>query len=162
MRETGFAETASLPGLIGPTGGEGQIGLLARKVVRGNFGAGRDQIEAPEEKSWLVFADASGLGDALVSRLARNLAPDAASSRQGDHFEFDGNDAFTLRPGSAGGLAKAGRRPVRDSSPERIVYLWNLDAPIDGADMATNLDALLHLTQALESARPRRSCVSIW
>ena len=31
LRETGFAETASLPGLIGPTGGEGQIGLLARK-----------------------------------------------------------------------------------------------------------------------------------
>ena len=31
LRETGFVETASLPGLIGPTGGEGQIGLLARK-----------------------------------------------------------------------------------------------------------------------------------
>src|SRR5205823_4758112 len=28
LRETGFGETASLPGLIGPTGGEGQIGLL--------------------------------------------------------------------------------------------------------------------------------------
>ena len=32
LRETGFGETASLPGLIGPTGGEGQIGLLARKA----------------------------------------------------------------------------------------------------------------------------------
>ena len=32
LRETGFSETMSLPGLIGPTGGEGQIGLLARKV----------------------------------------------------------------------------------------------------------------------------------
>jgi SAM-dependent methyltransferase len=31
LRESGFCETASLPGLIGPTGGEGQIGLLARK-----------------------------------------------------------------------------------------------------------------------------------
>ncbi len=32
LRETGFSETASLPGLIGPTGGEGQIGVLARKA----------------------------------------------------------------------------------------------------------------------------------
>src|SRR5450432_1453490 len=31
LQETGFTETTSLPGLIGPTGGEGQIGLLARK-----------------------------------------------------------------------------------------------------------------------------------
>ena len=31
LREAGFNEVASLPGLIGPTGGEGQIGLLARK-----------------------------------------------------------------------------------------------------------------------------------
>ena len=39
-----------------------------------------------------------------------------------------------------------------DSAPERIVYLWGLDAQM--ADMASNLDALLHLTQALESAQP--------
>ena len=40
LRETGFAETDSLPGLIGPTGGEGQIGLLARKSY--------EQISAPD------------------------------------------------------------------------------------------------------------------
>jgi len=34
LREAGFCETVSLPGLIGPTGGEGQIGLLARRSVR--------------------------------------------------------------------------------------------------------------------------------
>ena len=28
------------------------------------------------------------------------LAPGAASPRQGNHFEFDGDDAFTLRPGT--------------------------------------------------------------
>src|SRR6185503_2388538 len=34
LTQAGFAETASLPGLIGPTGGEGQIGLLARKFYQ--------------------------------------------------------------------------------------------------------------------------------
>ena len=34
LREAGFSETASLPGPIGPTGGEGQIGVLARKAWR--------------------------------------------------------------------------------------------------------------------------------
>ena len=38
LQETGFAETASLPGLIGPTGGEGQVGLLARKSYAGRIG----------------------------------------------------------------------------------------------------------------------------
>ena len=82
-----------------------------------------------------------------------NLAPDAASPRTGNHFEFDGNDAFTLRPGTLEDWQQLVKN-CGDSSPERIVYLWNLDAPIDGADIATNLDALLHLTQALESAAP--------
>src|SRR4029077_15020933 len=67
LRETGFAETASLPGLIGPTGGEGQIGLLARKFYQEV--APETRLERPEEKSWLVFADVSGVGDGLVSRL---------------------------------------------------------------------------------------------
>ncbi len=32
LRQSGFSETASLPGLIGPTGGEGQFCMLARKA----------------------------------------------------------------------------------------------------------------------------------
>src|SRR6201999_334899 len=32
LHDAGFGETASLPGLIGPTGGEGQMALLARKA----------------------------------------------------------------------------------------------------------------------------------
>ena len=110
-------------------------------------------MQAPEEKSWLVFADASGVGDALVSRLRELGARCRVATARRDHFEFDGNDAFTLRPGTL----EDWQQLVKDcgvSSPERIVYLWNLDAPVNGADMATNLDALLHLTQALESAAP--------
>jgi NADPH:quinone reductase-like Zn-dependent oxidoreductase/SAM-dependent methyltransferase/acyl carrier protein len=150
LRETGFAETASLPGLIGPTGGEGQIGLLARKFYQEV--APETRLERPEEKSWLVFADVSGVGDGLVSRL-RELGARCRVATQGNHFEFDGNDAFTLRPGTLEDWQKLVKN-CQGSSPERIVYLWNLDADMNGADMATNLDALLHLTQALESAAP--------
>lgn len=155
LRETGFVETASLPGLIGPTGGEGQIGLLARKSYEETSVPPETHLQAPEEKSWLVFADVSGVGDELVSRL-RELGARCRVATQGNHFEFDGNDVFTLRPGRL----EDWQQLVKDcgvSSPERIVYLWNLDAPINGADMATNLDALLHLTQALESAAPAAS-----
>ncbi len=145
LRESGFAETASLPGLIGPTGGEGQIGLLARKSCVETPVA--SQTEAPEEKSWLVFADKSGVGDALVSRL-RKLGARCQVVRRGKNFEFDGNDAFMLRPGTL----EDWQTLIRTcSSPQRIVYFWTLDAEKDGAE---NLDALLHLTQTLEAAQP--------
>ena len=147
LQETGFAETASLPGLIGPTGGEGQVGLLARKSYEEE--SVLSETETPDEKSWLVFKDTSGVGDALISRL-REFGARCRVVRRGENFEFDGNDAFTLRPGTLEDWKKL-LAACADSLPERIVYLWNLD---DGADMAANLDALLHLTQALESAQP--------
>src|SRR4029453_12786437 len=60
LRETGFDETASLPGLIGPTGGEGQIGLFARKAWHESASSNSAEMEAfvelPGEESWLIFA----------------------------------------------------------------------------------------------------------
>ena len=49
-----------------------------------------------------------------------------------------------------------------DAAPERIIYLWNLDAPAEVDDDALmGTDALLHLTQALEATHARRqSCAS--
>ncbi|MEY2538449.1 MAG: hypothetical protein QOG67_2189 [Verrucomicrobiota bacterium] len=149
LHETGFAETSSLPGLIGPTGGEGQIGLLARKSYEEASVPAETHLQAPTDKSWLVFADASGVGDDLVSRL-RGLGARCRVATPGNHFEFDGSDVFTLRPG----MLEDWQQLVKDcqvSLPDRIVFLWNLDGQMD---MATNLDALLHLTQALESAAP--------
>ncbi len=77
LRETGFKEVASLPGLIGPTGGEGQIGLLARKSYEDAPVSSDVESETPEEKSWLVFADASGLGDRIGFAACVSLAPSA-------------------------------------------------------------------------------------
>ncbi len=152
LREAGFCETESLPGLIGPTGGEGQIGLLARKSFDETSVPVQAAIETPEEKSWLVFADTSGVADTLISQL-HELGARCRVVKAGDHFEFDGNDAFTLRPGALEDWQKL-VETCANSSPERILYFWALDTWTNGLDMAANLDALLHLTQALESARP--------
>jgi acyl transferase domain-containing protein/NADPH:quinone reductase-like Zn-dependent oxidoreductase/SAM-dependent methyltransferase/acyl carrier protein len=151
LRETGFSETASLPGLIGPTGGEGQIGLLARKPYD-EVSTTEIPIEAPPEESWLVFADASGLGDALISRLCE-LGVKYRVVRPGNQFESHHDETFTVRRGTLEDWQKL-VQSWGDPSPERIVYLWNLDSHMDGADMAADLDALLHFTQALESAQP--------
>jgi acyl transferase domain-containing protein/NADPH:quinone reductase-like Zn-dependent oxidoreductase/SAM-dependent methyltransferase/acyl carrier protein len=150
LRESGFSETMSLPGLIGPTGGEGQIGLLARKREEEAAPPVEPAIETAEEKSWLVFADASGVGDSLISRL-RERGVRCRVARSGDDFAFDGTDAFRLRPETLEDWQKL-VEACAEQMPERIVYLWSLD--IDEESMADNLDALLHLAQALETERP--------
>ena len=78
LRETGFSETASLPGLIGPTGGEGQIGLFARKAWRSSplpaiRRRWRRSSELPGERSWLVFADDSGLATGWLRDCAQRV-----------------------------------------------------------------------------------------
>jgi len=147
LQESGFVETTSLPGLIGPTGGEGQIGLLARKSEKDDSAPIDVHTESPEEKSWLVFADSTGLGDDLIARLRENGARFRVV-RQGNDFAFDGENEYAVRPSKLEDWKKLVADST-DSAPERIVYLWSLDAGVFG--MEGNLDALLHFTQALES-----------
>src|SRR4029453_11616243 len=53
LTQAGFGEVTSLPGLIGPSGGEGQIGLFARKPWEQPVAAAAP-VETPAEKSWLI------------------------------------------------------------------------------------------------------------
>ena len=149
LSESGFSETASLPGLIGPTGGEGQIGLLARKATEETSSTAEPITETPDEKSWLVFADNSELSKALVRQLRAGGAR-CRVGRIGNDFECDGTDAFTLRPGTFADWQKL-VEACAETPPERVVYLWNLEEKI--GQFAT-LDALLHFTNALEADRP--------
>ena len=160
LRETGFAETTSLPGLIGPTGGEGQIGLLARKVGRGRLRYRSRPQSKRRRKNRGLF---SPTPRDWVTRWFRGCAKLARRCRvvtAGRQFRVRWQRRFYAATGKRWRTGKSWSKPARTRSPERIVYLWNLDAPIDGADMATNLDALLHLTQALESARPASEAAS--
>nr|MBA3651821.1 polyketide synthase dehydratase domain-containing protein [Chthoniobacterales bacterium] len=149
LRESGFSETASLPGLIGPTGGEGQIGLLARKANEKTSSAAEPETKKLEEKSWLIFADNSELSEALV-RQVRASGARCRVAWVGKSFEFDGQDAFNLRPGTFEDWQKLVEL-CAETAPERVVYLWNLEEQVGESD---SLDALLHFTNALEAARP--------
>ncbi|MBV9127053.1 MAG: polyketide synthase dehydratase domain-containing protein, partial [Verrucomicrobia bacterium] len=154
LRDVGFAETAALPGINGPEG-EGQFAVLARKPWRdADFASEESAAEAPPvESSWLVFADESGVGNALAARLRRAGAR-CRVARRGGRYAAGENDTFTLRADVPADWRKL-LAACAETPPERIAYLWPLDAPADpGADSAMGTDALLHLAQALGRELP--------
>jgi acyl transferase domain-containing protein/NADPH:quinone reductase-like Zn-dependent oxidoreductase/NAD(P)-dependent dehydrogenase (short-subunit alcohol dehydrogenase family)/SAM-dependent methyltransferase/acyl carrier protein len=157
LRETGFTETASLPGLPGPEG-EGQMGVLARKAWH-DLAAGSAPpevvAELPQEKSWLIFADASGLGDKLALQL-RSVGARCRVARRGDRFALEQTDTFTLRAEVPEDWKKLLEASADDAPPERVVYLWSLDLPgsdTEGDAVLMGTDALLHLVQAVEDSK---------
>ncbi|MGB7838745.1 MAG: SDR family NAD(P)-dependent oxidoreductase, partial [Terrimicrobiaceae bacterium] len=156
LREVGFSETASLPGLIGPRGGEGQIGLLARKRWVDSApkeSTAQPDAEIPNEKSWLMFADSSGLGDRLAERL-RAAGAQCRVVHRGAAFRCDHKDSFTLRAEVLEDWKRLFEACAHDAPPERLIYLWTLNEPQDGCSALMGADALLHLAQAIELTRP--------
>ncbi len=154
LKESGFSETASLPGLIGPTGGEGQMGLLARKAWQKTFAAPALSA-APTEKSWLIFADASGLGEKIATQL-RAAGARVHIAWAGKKFIATDAETFTLRPEAPEDWKQLLQACATETPLERIIYLWSLDAPVEIAngDMLMGTDALLHLSQALDATNP--------
>jgi len=150
LRETGFKETSSLPGLMGPHG-EGQIAILARKAWQAPA-ASQLTVEVPPEKSFLIFADPEGIGSSLAERL-RAAGIRCRSAFRGTAFVASEPDTFTLRAEAPEDWRQLFAACAGEGAPERIIYLWNLDARIDD-DAAIGTDALLHLVQSLDSAWP--------
>jgi NADPH:quinone reductase-like Zn-dependent oxidoreductase/SAM-dependent methyltransferase/acyl carrier protein len=151
LSETGFSETASLSGLIRSQGGESLIGLMARKPWSEPIATAPDTVEVPMEKSWLVFADSSGLGENLATQL-RLSGVRCRVAHRGTTFKSEGSDAFTLRA-EAPEDWKQLLQACAEEAPERFVFLWSLDESDPGADML-GTDALFHLTQAIEIISP--------
>ena len=152
LTQAGFGEATSLPGLIGPSGGEGQIGLFARKAWQ-QPAAAAAPVETPAEKSWLIFADASGLGGQLATQL-RAAGAHCRIARPGKQFAATGADTFTLRAEAPEDWTQLLAACATAAPVERIIYLWGLDAPAEVADSLMGTDALLHLSQALEATNP--------
>ena len=156
LRESGFAETASIPGLRGPDGGESQIAVLARKACQNAaVTTGSQALEIPVEQSWIIFADESGLGKELVGRLT------AAGSRcrivrRGKKFASKSDDSFTIRANEPADWKRLFASLTEEVTPERFVYLWTLDEQTGNRseDALMGIDALLHLTHALEATMP--------
>ena len=151
LSETGFSETASLSGLIRSQGGESLIGLMARKPWSEPITTAPAIVEAPAEKSWLVFADSSGLGENLATQLSLSGVRCRVAHR-GTAFKSEGVDAFTLRA-EAPEDWKQLLQSCADEAPERFVFLWSLDESDPSSDML-GTDGLFHLTQALEIIHP--------
>ncbi|HKP01955.1 MAG TPA: SDR family NAD(P)-dependent oxidoreductase [Chthoniobacterales bacterium] len=150
LREAGFSETASLPGLMGRYG-EGQIGILGRKP--GDAPAVTESIaQVPAEKSWLIFADEGGFGKSLADRLGAAGAR-CQTVRRGAAFSSSEVDGFTIRPETPGDWRQLFETFIGNADLERIVYLWNLDEGFDD-EALFGTDALLHLAQALETVLP--------
>jgi acyl transferase domain-containing protein/acyl carrier protein/phospholipid N-methyltransferase len=156
LRETGFHKTASLSGLIGPRGGEGQIGLFARKAWDSSS-SGKSVADTllnpPDGKSWLIIADSSDLGDRLASRLRASGARCRVARRSSQFVRTD-EDAFTLRAEVAEDWKQLLEACADDEPPERLVYMWTLDEPTEECSLLMGTDALLHLTQAAGVAMP--------
>jgi acyl transferase domain-containing protein/NADPH:quinone reductase-like Zn-dependent oxidoreductase/acyl carrier protein/SAM-dependent methyltransferase len=149
LTQSGFGEVTSLAGLIGPSGGESQIGLFARKAWKQPAAAGAS-MATPSEKSWLIFADASGLGGKLAAQL-REAGARCRIARPGKQFVATGTDSFTLRAEAPEDWTQLLATCATTAPVERIVYLWGLDASSEVAEPLMGTDALLHLSQALES-----------
>ena len=155
LGETGFSETASLSGLIRSQGGESLIGLMARKPWIEPVTSAPTLIEVPVAKSWLVLADAGGLGDQLAVQL-RASGVRCRVAHRGNPFEPEGTYAFSLRAESLEDWQLL-LQACKDDAPERFVSLWSLDEtePGAGKDAAMlGTDGLFHLTQALELLNP--------
>jgi acyl transferase domain-containing protein/NADPH:quinone reductase-like Zn-dependent oxidoreductase/SAM-dependent methyltransferase/acyl carrier protein len=155
LREMGFEEIASLPGLLGPEG-EGQMALLARKRWHDSTPATFASPDAiPMEKSWLVFADSSGLGQQLAAQL-RALGARCRVVRRGQGFAMDETDTFILRAQESADWLQLLRECAVDAPPERFVFLWSLDTQQSHTGWDAELmgtDGLLHLIQAAENVK---------
>ncbi len=148
LREAGFEETASLPGLMGPVG-EGQVALFARKAFTPSVQSVPSVDLDPA--SWLIFADSTGVGEALATRL-RAAGSEVRVATRGAKFAASKSGDFTLRAESRQDFDQL----FAACAPQRIVYLWPLDEPtqLAAGEQAMGTDALLHLTQAAEHAMP--------
>ena len=149
LRETGFEEVGSLPGLVGLEG-EGQIALLARKGWTPPNPA-LTVTETAAESSWVVFADAGAIGPSLAEKIS------AAGSRcrvvrRGKAFSHPAPDEFTIRAHEPEDWKQLFASLLEEAPPERFVYLWALDeqAGLTDGDVLLGTDALLHFTHALE------------
>ena len=155
LRETGFSETSALSGLIRPQGGESLIGLMARKAWVQPQLAAATMMDAPVEKSWLVLADESGLGEQLAAHL-RASGVRCRVAHRGNAFAVEQPDAFTLRAEDPSDWTKL-LESCADDPPLRIVGLWSLDEiwPGDHENaVMLGTESLFHLAQALEAKTP--------
>ncbi|MFM8808274.1 MAG: beta-ketoacyl synthase N-terminal-like domain-containing protein, partial [Chthoniobacterales bacterium] len=141
FRECGFVETASLPGLAGPEGGESQFMALARKD--GAKSAAQEPAASDlAGTNWLIFTDESGLG-AHVAASIQTGGGKCASVRKGTAFAAD-ETGYCLDPSGEEDWIKLADA-LSAEVPGRILYLWSLE-PSRTGDVLGDVLALRNLS----------------
>ncbi len=111
-------------------------------------------------RHWLVFADGTGMGEALIARLKAD-GDQVTTVLRGDRSEHNATDCYRIIPGDRDDMFQLIRAVAADSGSDclGIVHLWNLDAPpaldlqTEGLEAAQEAGTLsvLHLVQAWDA-----------
>ena len=156
LREAGFNETASLPGLIGPQG-EGQIGILARKAWQASADR-RARSRKCLRKNPGLFLPTKPVSDAFSRAPARGRypLPNRAPRKQ---FATTETDTFTLRAEAPEDWTNFSRRAL--ATPRRSGSSTSGTSTRRSTVMGRlGTDALLHLVQTLDGPARQRNCES--
>ncbi|WP_315705400.1 MULTISPECIES: polyketide synthase [unclassified Bradyrhizobium] len=134
---------------------------------RSTSAAGRSAADVQlDGQNWLVLAGANGLSGAVVDHLNRRGA-NVVVVRRGRDFGVSGNEV-SLSGVTPDQFAKLfGELEGRSFAPERVVYLWSLDAPridLDNIDPVLDTDffGLMYLVQWIDRTQSgRRTRIAI-
>jgi len=126
LRECGFEQTASLPGLAGPQGGESQFMVLARKP--GAVGRTQAGTLSPAQ-SWLIFAGDCALA-ASIAGAVRNGGGQCTIVREGTGFATN-EEGHLIDPSAEADWMKLADA-LAGEVPRRLLYLWSLQTGRDG------------------------------
>ncbi|HEX5883704.1 MAG TPA: type I polyketide synthase, partial [Pyrinomonadaceae bacterium] len=115
------------------------------------------RLARPENqgRSWLIFCDEGGVGEALGQRL-KQQGDEIVIVHAGDHFRRTADLGYTLNPGAKEDYDALMKELVaRGIKFQKVIHLWSLDgnetASIESFERAQQpgLYSLLFLTQAL-------------
>ncbi len=142
---------------IGPTGGEGQIGLLARKAWQMTVRrADRDDGDARRKNRGSSSPMTAGLGEQPRRATAQRRRHAAASRARARNSPRRARCLHPPRRSAAktGQQLLAACATTRRWSASSIFGISTHRSSPDGRSRCIGTDALLHLAQALETARP--------
>jgi NADPH:quinone reductase-like Zn-dependent oxidoreductase/SAM-dependent methyltransferase len=152
LAESGFGETAAVPGDEGAT-----MTLFPQAILLAN--ARQTPVDRPTE-NWLICGDGRGAGAELAGRL-REQGVGCALVTSGERFARLSEDHWQLNPAKPEEFRQLlAEVAEKVGAPAKVVHMWSLDVAPGAEFDACGLDAALtlatgsalHLAQALAGA----------
>jgi SAM-dependent methyltransferase/acyl carrier protein len=161
LEDLGYTETASFPNHDGDPGHPfaNQSIVLARAPKK------TQTVVAPPEglsRSWLVLADAGGVGSQIADGLRARHAR-AALVEKGDAFAITAR-GFAVKPDDPEDMRRLVAEALASDQELGVVHLWSLDEVTADDDSMARVHAsvkhasssALHIAQALAEASPSK------